>query len=71
MKAIDLTEGQRIVFNGQQGTVVDIQYRVWFRVDTGRGKPRTWFVDGSTEIETAEQEETLFETEGSGDDTDR
>jgi hypothetical protein len=70
MKAIDLQHGQRITFNGQQGTVVGIQYRVWFRVDTGRGKPRTWFVDGATEIETVEQAETLFEPEGGGDDRD-
>jgi hypothetical protein len=70
VKAIDLTEGQRILFNGQQGTVVGIQYRVWFRVDSGQGKPRTWFVDGSTEIEAVEQEETLFEMEGRGDDRD-
>jgi hypothetical protein len=59
MKANDLTEGQRISYNGRQGTVTNIRRRVRFEVIDDKGKAHQWYVDGEVEITAVDQQRKL------------
>jgi hypothetical protein len=54
MKARELETGMTVRAGNRVGVVTGIKQRVWFQVDSGKGPPRQYFVDGETEVEVIE-----------------